>query len=100
MKKNSGDALTTYACIVVVQGIMPSSAPNKSKRTIAMTAEGAQIQHQSQISDQLDSVTQPLFSLAQGEEVAYSAERFSRLTGSGCFPSGRKLASCSSCATF
>ncbi|KAM8977611.1 stomatin-like protein 3 [Pelodytes ibericus] len=35
-----------------------------------MTAEGAQIQHQSQISDQLDSVTQPLFSLAQGEEDA------------------------------
>ncbi|CAH2276360.1 Retrotransposon gag, partial [Pelobates cultripes] len=44
------------------------NCPNKSKRTIAMTAEGAQIQHQSQISDQLDSVTQPLFSLAQGEE--------------------------------
>ncbi|CAH2283487.1 C-C chemokine receptor type 3-like [Pelobates cultripes] len=46
------------------------NCPNKSKRTIAMTAEGAQIQHQSKISDQLDSVTQPLFSLAQGEEAS------------------------------
>ncbi|CAH2304919.1 inactive dipeptidyl peptidase 10 [Pelobates cultripes] len=45
------------------------NCPSKSKRTIAMTAEGAQIQHQCQISDQLDSVTQPLFSLAQGEEA-------------------------------
>ncbi|CAH2253676.1 Retrotransposon-derived PEG10, partial [Pelobates cultripes] len=49
-------------------GHYATKCPNKSKRTIAMTAEGAQIQHQSQISDQLDSVTQPLFSLAQGEE--------------------------------